>query len=137
MLLPAHATTSTLIGGSDLAFARLASASVEVRTPSSGTAEPAIASLSFVGCTPGPTTITAVANLSPAGSIALGSFTIPSVVPGDVYQMSVNPTIVAPVSAVDTITLANVNLSGTSTVTFPAAVVTAILTGAPVDIACG
>jgi len=136
VVLPAHAQTSTAPPEIGSGTAELLTAGVENRIPSGSTPEPAIASLSFVGCNPGAVTFTVVANLSPSGTINLGTLNIPNVVPGVVYTLNVSPTIVATVAAVDTLLITTSNASGASTQTIIAASTTSVLTGGSLAASC-
>ncbi len=135
VLLPAHAQTSET-PSTTLGSAGLFAAVVENRIPSGGVPEPAIAELSFVGCTAGPATFSAAANLSPSGSLNLGSITVANVVPGTVYTLTVAPAVVAPVAAVDTITTTASGAGGTASSTASPGDVASILMGSTLGGVC-
>jgi len=136
VLLPAHAQTSTPPPDISSGTAGLVSATVENRIPSGGAPEPAIASVSFIGCTPGAATFSVVANLSPTGTTNLGSVTVPNVVPGVVYTLAVAPTIVAAVASVNTLTITTSGSAGTTTQNVAVANTTTVLTGGSLSAAC-
>jgi len=89
-----------------------------------------------VGCNPGAVTFTVVANLTPTGSINLGSLTVPNVVPGVVYVLSVPPTVIAAVASVDTLLITTSNGAGATTQTVAAASTTSVLTGGSLPATC-
>lgn len=135
VLLPAHAQTSatpSTTEGSGLLMA----AATENRIPSGGSPVLSISQVSFVGCTAGPAVFSAVANMSPGGTVNLGSLSVASVVPGVVYTLNVAPSIVAAVAAVNTITTTTATSAGSTSQTTSAGNVTVILMGSTLSPVC-
>lgn len=138
IVLPAHAQTSTPGPPSLILSTGLFAVESGPRSDSGGSPEPAIISITIKSCTNVSSTlnVSAIAGMSPSGSINLVDTTVTVAVDGTTSVIGVDAPVFAPVANVVSITInySNDNFSYAETISGTA--LTQILTGSTTGFSC-
>jgi len=139
VLIPAHATTTTVGTGLSFDGGVLASAASETRTPSGGTSIDALSALTIAGCITAPSqTITCTATADLGGTtVNLGSGSVVSGTSGDFsVDINVPASSVAPTTAIVSITVTCTAAGETEQMVIPAAAISTALAGGTATATC-